>query len=394
VVDFQDNGNPKFGVTMIYDFELAVDRTQSNSLKWDLYKRRDVIPMWVADMDFQAPPEVLQILQHRIDHGVLGYTLPPKALTEVLIERLFRVYGWSVEPNWIVWLPGLVVGLNLACRAVGRSQDEVLVMTPVYPPFLTAPVLSDRKLKTVPLVQDQGRYVVDEAALRRGITDRTRLVILCNPHNPVGRAFGREELERITQICLEKNVAICSDEVHGDLMLDDLQHIPTATLGSDIAAKTMTLMSPSKTFNLPGLNCAFAIIPDSAMRKRFEDVKAGIVPHVNVFGYEAALAAYTQAEPWHQALLAKLRSNRDLVERTIAQIPGLSMNHVEATYLAWIDTRELNQEDPKAFFEKAGVGLSNGVDFEGPGFVRLNFGCPEATLKQGLDRIQKAVQSL
>ncbi len=379
---------------MIYDFESAVDRTHSNSLKWGLYKGRDVIPMWVADMDFQAPPQVLQILQHRIDHGVLGYTLPPKALTKTLIERLSCVYGWSVESSWIVWLPGLVVGLNLACRAVGKSGDEVLVMTPVYPPFLTAPVLSDRKLKTVHLVQDQGRYVVDEAAFRAAITDRTRLVILCNPHNPVGRAFSREELGRIAQICLEKNVAICSDEVHGDLILDDLQHIPTATLGPDIAAKTMTLMSPSKTFNLPGLNSAFAIIPDSAMRKRFEDVKAGIVPHVNVFGYEAALAAYTQAQSWHQSLLAKLRSNRDLVEHRIAQIPGLSMNHVEATYLAWIDARGLHQEDPKAFFEKAGVGLSNGADFNGSGFVRLNFGCPQATLKQGLDRIQEAVQSL
>ncbi len=379
---------------MNYDFESNVDRTQSSSLKWDLYKGRDVIPMWVADMDFQAPPEVLQILQDRIDHGVLGYTLPPKALTEVLIERLLRVYGWSVESNWIVWLPGLVVGLNLACRAVGRSEDEVLVMTPVYPPFLTAPVLSGRRLRTVALVQEQGRYMVDDAALRAAITDRTRLLILCNPHNPVGRAFGREELDRISQTCLEKNVAICSDEVHSDLILDDLQHIPTATLGSDIAAKTMTLMSPSKTFNLPGLNCAFAIIPNSVIRKRFEEVKAGIVPHVNVFGYEAALAAYTQAVLWRQSLLVQLKSNRDLVERTIAQIPGLSMNHVEATYLAWIDARELHQEAPKAFFEKAGVGLSNGADFNGSGFVRLNFGCPEATLKQGLERIQRAVQSL
>lgn len=349
--------------------------------------------MWVADMDFPAPPEVLDVLQRRIDHGVLGYTLPPKALTEALIDRLQSQYGWAVEPNWIVWLPGLVVGLNLACRAVGASEDEVLVMTPVYPPFLSAPVLSDRQLRTMPLVQDQGRYVVDDAALFDAITDRTRLLILCNPHNPVGRAFGKEELAQIARICLEKNVVICSDEVHCDLILDDIPHTPMATLGPDVAAKTMTLMSPSKTFNLPGLNCAFAIIPDRTIRRQFESVKNGIVPNVNAFGYEAAMAAYTRAEPWHRALLDELRSNRDLVEQTIAQVPGLSMNHVEATYLAWIDARELRQKDPKAFFEKAGVGVSDGTDFSGSGFIRLNFGCPEATLKQGLDRIQKALQS-
>lgn len=349
--------------------------------------------MWVADMDFQAPPEVLEALQLRLDHGVLGYTLPPGALTEVLIERMQQTYGWAIEPSWIVWLPGLVVGLNLACRAVGRAQDEVLVMTPVYPPFLSAPVLSGRQLSTVPLVQDRGRYVVDEAALCDAITDKTRLLILCNPHNPVGRAFGKEELEQIARICLEKNVVICSDEVHCDLILDEIPHTPTATLGSDVAAKTITLMSPSKTFNLPGLNCAFAIIPDRTTRKRFEGVKNGIVPNVNAFGYEAALAAYTRAEPWHRALLCQLRSNRDLVEQAVAQAPGLTMNHVEATYLAWIDARQLHQEDPKAFFERAGLGLSKGTDFDGPGFVRLNFGCPEAVLKQGLDRLQKAVES-
>ncbi|NQV31566.1 MAG: putative C-S lyase [Phycisphaeraceae bacterium] len=378
---------------MTYNFESIVDRTQSCSLKWDLYRDQDIIPMWVADMDFPAPPEVLEVLQHRIDHGVLGYTLPLRALTEALIDRLQNQYGWAVEPNWIVWLPGLVVGLNLACRAVGASEDEVLVMTPVYPPFLSAPVLSGRQLRTMPLVQDQGRYVVDEAAFRDAITDRTRLLIMCNPHNPVGRAFGKEELKQIARICLEKDVVICSDEIHCDLILDDIPHTPMATLGPDVAAKTMTLMSPSKTFNLPGLNCAFAIIPDRTIRRRFEGVKNGIVPNVNTFGYEAAMAAYTRAEPWHLALLDELRSNRDLVEQAIAQSPGLSMNHVEATYLAWIDARELRQKDPKAFFEKAGVGVSNGADFDGSGFIRLNFGCPEATLKQGLDRMQKAVQS-
>jgi cystathionine beta-lyase len=378
---------------MTYNFKSIVDRTQSCSLKWDLYRDQDVIPMWVADMDFPAPPEVLEVLQHRIDHGVLGYTLPPKALTEVLIDRLLSQHGWAVSPEWIVWLPGLVVGLNLACRAVGTPEDEVVVLTPVYPPFLSAPVLSGRQLRTVPLVQERGRYVVDEAALRDAITKKTRLLILCNPHNPVGRAFGREELEQIARICLENNVVMCSDEVHCDLILDDMPHTPTATLSADVAEKTITLMSPSKTFNLPGLNCAFAIIPDKTVRKRFESVKNGIVPNVNAFGYEAALAAYTRGEPWHRALLDQLRSNRDLVEHVIAQVPGLSMNHVEATYLAWIDARELGEKDPRAFFESAGVGLSNGRDFDGSGFVRLNFGCPEVTLKQGLDRIQQAVQS-
>jgi cystathionine beta-lyase len=304
-----------------------------------------------------------------------------------------HLYGWTIEPHWIVWLPGLVVGLNLACRAVGDPDDEVVVMTPVYPPFLSAPVLSGRQLKTVPLTEAQGRFVVDECALRDAMTDRTKLLILCNPHNPVGRAFQKQELELIARTCLENNVVLCSDEVHCDLILDDLPHIPMASLSPDIAARTMTLMSPSKTFNLPGLNCAFAIIPDSDMRRRFERVKAGIVPNVNVFGYDAALTAYTRAGAWHNELLSRLRVNRDLVEQAVARTPGLSMNHVEATYLAWIDVRELGLEDSKAFFERAGVGLSEGSDFRGPGFLRLNFGCPEATLKLGLDRIQRAVQS-
>jgi cysteine-S-conjugate beta-lyase len=376
---------------MAFDFDQHIDRSNTHSLKWDLYKDRDIIPMWVADMDFAAPPAVLEALQSRIGHGVLGYTLPPKVLNDVVVERCQALYNWTIQPEWIVWLPGLVVGLNLVCRSLGQKGDEVATFTPIYPPFLSAPKLSQRKLIRVPLVKDGTRYAFDLDRLRASVTDRTKILLLCSPYNPVGRAFTAEELRQVADICVERGIVICSDEVHCDLVLDPRPHIPTASLDETIQARTITLMSPSKTFNLPGLNCAMAIIPNPGLRQRLKTVHQGIVPHVNALGYEAALAAYQQGEPWRQALLDYLRKNRDLVEKTITALPGLSLTHIEATYLAWIDARELDVPCAHTLFETAGVGLSEGKDFDGKGFVRLNFGCPGETLKRALKRISQAV---
>jgi cystathionine beta-lyase len=251
-----------------------------------------------------------------------------------------------------------------------------------------------RNLVTVPLTEGPERWVHDFERLERAITPSTRLFVLCNPHNPTGRVFTRDELTTLSAICERHDLVICSDEIHCGLVLDeDKTHIPTATLSPDVARRTITLMAPSKTFNLPGLGCSFAVISDRDLRKRFRKAMAGIVPHVNALGYTAALAAYRDSREWHDEVLSYLRANRDVVEESIANLPGLSMRHVEATYLAWIDVRETGLEDPVEFFEAAGVGLSDGRDFGGPGFVRLNFGCPRVTLEGALAKMAEAMET-
>jgi cystathionine beta-lyase len=375
-----------------FDFDTVVDRCGTASEKWTMYEQRNILPLWLADMDFVSPPAVIEALHSRVDHGIFGYTHVPDDLVRVVLSMLKSSYGWQVEPDWLVWLPGLVTGLNVACRAVGTDDDDVLTAIPVYPPFLTAPRHSRRNLVTVPLVQDSGRWVFDFEVLESSITPRTKLFLLCSPHNPVGRAYTRDELTRLVEICIKHDLTICSDEIHCGLILDkDKNHVPTATLGPEAAERTITLMAPSKTYNLPGLGCAFAIIPDSELRKGFRQAMAGIVPYVNVLGYTAALVAYRDSTDWHLALLDYLRENRDIVTRAVENMAGLAMSHVEATYLAWIDCREVGLKNPVRFFEDAGVGLGNGAAFGGPGFVRLTFGCPRSILTEALDKMASSI---
>jgi cysteine-S-conjugate beta-lyase len=380
---------------MGFDFDTVVERRGTDSLKWGRYQGRDILPMWVADMDFRAPDPVLKALHGRVDHGVFGYAVPPKELVEVVVARMARMYQWPIDPAWIVWLPGLVPALNVVCRAFGDDGDEVLTFTPAYPPFLAAPALSKKTLKTVPLRRENDRFTFDIERLERELSPRSRVLILCSPHNPVGRRYDRDELRQVAELCVERDIVLCSDEIHCDLILDGHDHIPTATLSPEIAANTITLMAPSKTFNVPGLNCAFAIIPDDSLRRRFNKAREGIVPHPNALGYAACLAAYRDCEAWRTALIDTLRGNRDLVYRFVNDdVPGLSMDDVQATYLAWINTTELNLPHSAHFFEQAGVGLSDGKDFQGAGYVRLNFGCPRQTLLEGLGRIKSAVLDL
>ena len=351
-----------------------------------------MIPLWLADMDFRSPPAVVEALKHRCDHGVFGYTHPPMELVDTVLARLYSAGGWTVERDWIVWLPGLVTGLNVSCRAVGEDGDEVLSAVPVYQPFLSAPRNSRRTLRTVELVLRDGRWTFDFDALAKAISPRTRLFLLCSPHNPVGRLFTRDELRTVAGICERHDVFICSDEIHCDLILDeDKKHIPTATLSREAADRTITLMAPSKTFNVPGLGCSFAVISNRTLRERFRTAMAGIVPDVNAMGFTAALAAYREGGEWLQAVLAYLRENRDTVARAVAAMPGLSMTPVEATYLAWIDTRGAGIKDAATFFLGAGVGLSDGKEFGGPGFVRLNFACPRSRLTTALERMGRAM---
>ncbi len=375
------------------DFSIPVERRDTASMKWDKYIGRDIIPLWVADMDFCSPPAVIAALQQRIAHGVFGYTIPPESLNTIVVEKLQADYGWQIEPQWLVWLPGLVTGLNVACRAVGRDDDDVMTAVPVYPPFLTAPENSRRRLVKVPLQEKDNRWTFDFDRLESAITPDTRLFLLCNPHNPVGRIFSRDELTTLAMICQKHDIIICSDEIHCGLLLDeDKTHLPTSTLDPEVAKRTITLMSPSKTFNLPGLGCAFAVISDEKLRRRFVQAKSGIVPLVNALGFAAAEAAYRDCADWHAGLLEYLRGNRDTVARAIDDIPLLSMAPLEATYLAWIDVRSADLPNPARFFEDAGVGLQDGIEFDGPGFVRLNFGCRRPLLEEALERMSAAIE--
>lgn len=374
-------------------FDEMIDRRNTASLKWDRYPNRNVIPLWVADMDFASPAAVIEALHRRVDHGVFGYGVAPRPLVETVAGMLDKDYGWKVEPDWIIWLPGLVSALNAACRTAGHQGDEILTATPVYPPFLTAPKLMDRRLLTVDLVQDKGRWTFDFDRLAAAITPRTRMFILCNPHNPTGRVYTKEELITLHRILSERDVLICSDEIHCQLILDaDKHHQPLASLVPDPGHGLITLMAPSKTYNLPGLGCSFAVIAEPALRQRFRRSLQGIVPPVNVLGYTAALAAYSDRSGWLADLIDYLRENRDCVAKAIGRMPGLAMSHIEATYLAWIDARKSGIPDPVSFFEQAGVGLSDGRDFGSPGFLRLNFGCPKALLQTALARMQKALE--
>jgi cystathionine beta-lyase len=332
-------------------------------------------------------------LHERVEHGVFGYTSAPNELPRVIVDHLARDYAWHIEPQWIVWLPGLVTGLNFACLIAGEATDAVVTLTPIYPPFLSAPRHAGRECIRVPLVNADDGWVIALDRLEAAITPRTRMLMLCNPHNPVGRVYTHEELSKVAEICLRHDLVVCSDEIHCGLILDqDKPHVPLATLSPEIAQRSMTLMAPSKTYNIPGLGMSFAVVPNVALRQRLHRAMAGFTPAVNALGFTAALAAYRDGEAWRAALLAYLRGNRDLVERRIAAMPGLSMRHVEATYLAWIDARDAGIADPHRYFEEAGVGLSDGKDFGASGFVRLNFGCRRTLLEAGLDRLAAAVE--
>jgi cystathionine beta-lyase len=376
------------------DFDEIVDRGSTWAVKWDKYAGRDVIPMWVADMDFRSAPAIIEALIERARHGVFGYSDPPPELNQAIAAHLHATYAWEIDPDWLLWLPGLVAGINLVCRAIGEDGDDVITAVPVYHPFLTGPLNQHRTVTRVPMRLFRGRWEWDFDRLEAALTPRTKLLLLCNPHNPVGRVFTRKELSEIARIAQEHDLTVASDEIHCGLVLDrDKHHVPLATLGAEIAGRTITLMAPSKTYNLPGLGCAFAVVSNTLLRARLTQAAAGIVPRVNVMGYAATLAAYRDSAQWHAGLLEYLRGNRALVMERIARIRGLSITPIEATYLAWIGVDAAAGPDPVKLFEAAGVGLYDGAVFGGEGFVRLNFGCPRSLLSQGLDRVARALDA-
>ncbi len=379
---------------IVFDFDTVIDRSGTGSLKWQNFERGNILPMWVADMDFASPPAVIEALSKRIEHGVYGYTVAPKELVELVVERCRQRYGWSVDPKWLVWLPGVVPGLNIACRAFTRPGDAVATFTPVYPPFLEIPVETERTLCRIPLGRKEEHFEIDPERFIEDLSPATRLLLLCHPHNPVGRVFSEDSLRAIARICRQRNIVVCSDEIYADLILDDTPHRPFITLAPDMTEHTVTLLSPGKTFNITGLNIGMAIIPNNHMRAQFKAIASHLVPHPNLLAYTAATAAYRDGEPWRQALLKVLRGNSELVYNFVnSNCDLLQMDPVQATYLAWIDARALKGEDPINRFRRAGVELSSGRPFGADGFVRLNFGCPRATLTCALDRLDKALNT-
>jgi len=388
---------------MQYNFDERIDRISTESEKWRVYNP-DVLPLWVADMDFISPAPVVQALQRRVAHGVFGYPVGGEnklqevsPLKKAILERLERLYAWKVAPEAVAMIPGVVTGFNLAAHAFGRPDGGVLVQTPVYPPFLriakNAGILHQENLL---LRQADGTYEVDFDAFEAAITPQTRMFVLCNPHNPVGRVFHSNELARMAEICLRHNLTIVSDEIHCDLVYAPHHHTPIASIDPEIARHTLTLMAPSKTFNIAGLDCSFVIIEDDTLRRQYLGARQGLVGSVNLLGQVAAEAAYTGGQDWLDQLLVYLQSNRDyLLQYFRDHLPGIRMAEPEGTYLAWLDCRSLNlPEGPHKFFlNQAKVALNDGKTFGtgGDGFVRLNFGCPRSMLSEALERMKEAL---
>jgi len=371
-------------------FATCPDRRGTGSEKWDRWQGRDVLPLWVADMDFAAPEVVLDAIRARVNHGVFGYTHDTPGFAPALAAHLEALHGWTIDPARVVGTPGVVTGLALSARLLAGDGDGIITFTPVYPPFLTLPARAGRRCLPVPLLQEPDRWSIDWDALERAAA-QAKLFWLCHPHNPTGTVFSRSELLRIADLAERHGLTVVSDEIWSDLVLDEaLGHVPFASLDHPAARKAITLTAPSKTWNLAGLACAAAILPDAGMKARWRPAGGGLVPMVNPLGYAAAEAAWRHGDPWRRQLVDLLRRHRDLVSAAVAKIPGLSCVPARATYLSWIDCRQTGIADPQAACEAAGLGPSDGREFGTPGFVRLNNACPTDRLEEALRRLAAA----
>jgi len=380
----------------------VIPRRPTDSIKWNHYAA-DVLPLWVADMDFVSPQPVIDALHERVGQGIFGYPAihsAPGGLAEVLVERMQRLYNWTITPEDLLFIPGVVTGLNLACQALAEPGGGVLIQTPVYMPFLRLASNAGMVPQEMALsCNEEGKYFVDMDAFEAAVTDTTKVFVLCNPHNPVGRVYRHLELEKMAEICLRKGVLICSDEIHCDLLFAGQKHIPVASLDPEIAQNSVTLMAPSKTYNIAGLQCSFAIVQNPQLRDRLSHAGKGLAGWVNMMGAVAALAAYQEGQEWLEQVLAYLEANRNYLARYVADyLPGVKMRRPEGTYLAWLDCREAGIPGaPGEFFlHQAHVALNEGHTFGkgGEGFVRLNFGCPRTTLHTALERMQAALRLL
>ena len=387
---------------MAFDFATPVERRAPEgnyaSQKWHRYAQ-DVLPLWVADMDFHSPPAVIDALQRRVAHGVYGYGEVPATLTAALCQWSAHHYAWTIEPEWQQWLPGVVPALHFAAMALTQPGEGVLTIAPIYPPFLAVAERTGRLAQQAMLAEPAAPgepWQLDIAALEAAITPQTRLLLWCHPHNPTGRVWTLSELEQLAALVERHDLWVVSDELHCDLLLDEgARHRPLVALFPELAKRTITLWAPSKTFNLAGLTSACAVIPDATLRQRFAAATKGFLPDGNVLGLVAAEAAYRDGEPWRQALLEVLRGHRKLLEARVAMWPGVSLSAPESTYLAWLDMREagLGESPAKTLLEQAGVALSDGAAFGCPGFVRLNFGTTASQLEAALARLDALLKA-
>ena len=388
---------------MTYDFDFVPSRRASGILnKWTLYPN-DVLPLWIADMDFPAAPQILDALHKQVEHGVLGYELPSPALYETIAARMKKLYGWEVDPEHIVYTAGVNNGYNIAARVLCSTKKGYTIQTPVYNEFLDTEHKTGAKQSVARLAKKVSgsriSYEVDFDALKTGMK-KSAMFLLCHPHNPVGMIYSPAELKQMAEICIENDVTIVSDEIHSELLLGGAKFTPMASLSREIAQRTITMISASKAFNVPGLTCAFAIIPDHELRNKFSKVADGMNFEISTMGLAAARVAFSgKADAWLRELRRYLTRNRDFIVNYVEKnLPGIRVTKPDATYLIWLDCSELNlKPSPFEFFLKeAKVALSDGGKF-GIGneqFVRLNFGTSRKNVEQCLNRMRKALNRI
>lgn len=390
---------------MEYDFDEIIDRKNTNSAKWDLvedsYGDRDVLPMWVADMDFRSPPAVIEAIKKQADHGIFGYVKRPKSCNEAVVDWVERRHGWKIDAEWMAFSPGVVTSLNLFALALTQPGDKIIVQPPVYYPFFNIIVNNGRQIVNNPLKFTGNNYLMDFENLEKCVGSRTRLMIISSPHNPVGRVWTEEELTELGKLCIDNDIILVSDEVHSDLVLQGYKHIPTALISEEIAQQTITCIAPSKTFNLAGLKTSIIIIPNPRIRRKYLNILQNLsIGMDNSFGVVAMENAYRYGKEWLDQLLVYLEKNLEFTMKYFKEkIPKIKVIKPEATYLLWLDCRELRLDKValnNLFIEKAGVWLDDGPMFGigGEGFQRINIACPLAVLEEGLKRIENAVNSL
>ena len=379
------------------DFDQIIDRRGTESIKRNYYDD-DVLPMWIADMDFLSPEPVIKVLQDRVSHGIFGYGCEPEGLREAITAHVAKRHHCDLQAEEISFISGVVTGFTHAIYSLTELGDKVLIQTPVYGPILKGPGSIGRVCLHNELIRrEDGKYEIDFDDFEGKIASGVKLFLLCNPHNPVGRVFSREELEKMAEICLKHKVLICSDEIHCDLVYSESQHIPIASLSPEVSDISVTYFAPSKTFNIAGLSTSVYVAKNEKMRKQLSESMRMIVGHPNILGLQAALAAYRDGGDWLDEALKYMQANRDyMVNYVTEELPGIRVWRPEGTFLAWLDCSglELDGELPGAFFlETAQVGLNEGITFGGSGkdFVRLNFGCPRSLLEQGLQNMKIAI---
>ncbi len=389
---------------MNYDFDNPIDRKNTNSVKWDNLDKSfgvdDILPMWVADMDFSCPKPLIESIEKRNRHGIFGYTNRPESLHESIVNWMRERHSWDIRKEWILYSPGVVTSLNLATMAFTQPGDSIIIQCPVYPPFFSAIENHGRTIVINPLMEKDGYYSIDFGDLEEKMASQCKAMILCNPHNPVGRVWTRDELERLVQLCETYGVFIISDDIHSDLIYPEYEHISIATTSKYIEQNSITCIAPSKTFNMPGLSISAVIIPNPELRAQFQKSidKIGIGMS-NVFGITAMEAAYTHGGQWLDSLISYLKGNLlYLIEFFEEYIPEIKVTRPEGTYLVWLDCRALKMDGDslfKFFAQEARVGLNKGTIFGpgGEGHLRMNIACPRSTLEEGLRRMERAVKA-